>query len=130
MTIGLLLITHEDIGKQMIEAARVTLNGKLPMQCETLSVHPDCDPDEVNQHANALIESLDSGSGVLVLTDIYGSTPSNIANRCDKSMNIRIIAGVNLPMLFRILNYAHLELNEIVDKALSGGHDGIFLCDK
>ena len=130
MTIGLLLITHEDIGTQMIKAAKVTLNGKLPLQCETLSACPDCDPDEVNGQANTLIESLDSGSGVLVLTDIYGSTPSNIANRCDKNMNIRIITGVNLPMLFRILNYAHLELDEIVDKALSGGRDGIFLCEK
>ena len=113
MTIGLLLITHEDIGKQMIEAARVTLNGKLPMQCDVRKYKQD----EVKKPKTGEYWS-------------YISTPSNIANRCDKSMNIRIIAGVNLPMLFRILNYAHLELDEIVDKALSGGHDGIFLCDK
>jgi PTS system ascorbate-specific IIA component len=130
MTIGLLIITHEDIGKQMITAAKVTLNDQLPLKCETLSVHPDCNPDDVSLQANTLIDSLDSGSGVLVLTDIYGSTPSNIANRCDQSPNIKVVAGLNLPMLFRILNYAQLELNEIVDKALSGGHDGIFLCEK
>lgn len=130
MTIGLLIITNEDIGKQMLEAARVTLDNKLPLQCETLSVRPDCNPDEVGQQVNALIDSLDSGSGVLVLTDIYGSTPCNIANRCDRNPNIRVVAGLNLPMLFRVLNYAHIELTEIVDKALSGGHDGIFLCEK
>ena len=130
MAIGLLLITHEDIGAQMLKAASVTLNGQLPLSCETLSVNPNCNPDEINQRANALIETLDSGSGVLVLTDIYGSTPSNIANRCKNTGSLKIIAGMNMPMLFRILNYAHLELDEIVDKALSGGHDGIFLCDK
>lgn len=130
MTIGLLIITHGDIGKQMLEAARVTLNNQLPLKCETLSILPDCNPDDTSQQANTLIDTLDSGSGVLVLTDIYGSTPSNIANRCDKRPNIKVVAGINLPMLFRILNYAHLELNKVVDKALSGGHDGIFLCEK
>ncbi|MEM8844116.1 MAG: PTS fructose transporter subunit IIA [Pseudomonadota bacterium] len=130
MTIGILIITHGEIGKQLVEAASITLGGKLPLKCATLSVNPDCDPDKVNLEANALIEKLNSGSGVLVLTDIFGSTPSNIANQCKKSNDIKIIAGINLPMLIRVLNYAKLSLSEIVDKAVSGGHDGIFVCDK
>ncbi|MEM7304438.1 MAG: PTS fructose transporter subunit IIA [Pseudomonadota bacterium] len=130
MAIGLLIITHGDIGQQLVEAARITLDGKLPLKCETLSVGPDCNPEQVNEQANAYIDSLDTGSGVLVLTDIYGSTPSNIANRCGEGTQLKVVAGINLPMLIRILNYAKLELTDIVDKAVSGGHDGIILCEK
>jgi PTS system ascorbate-specific IIA component len=66
---------------------------------------------------------------VLVLTDMYGSTPSNIASRLVRERGWRLIAGVNLPMLIRVLNYSGLGIHELISKALSGGHDGIMLCD-
>lgn len=65
-----------------------------------------------------------------VLTDMFGSTPSNVAIRVARGANARVIAGANLPMLIRVLNYQHLPLTELVNKALSGGHDGILLCDQ
>ncbi|CAK0770012.1 hypothetical protein CCP3SC15_4060003 [Gammaproteobacteria bacterium] len=71
--------------------------------------------------------SLDQGDGVLVLTDMYGSTPSNIACRLD-SEKVRIVAGVNLPMLIRVLNYSYLSLEDLTNKAISGGRDGIIHC--
>jgi len=77
-----------------------------------------------------MLASVNDGSGVLVLTDMYGSTPSNIANSFKQQTDIQVIAGVNLPMFIRILNYPDLSLSEMTEKALSGGHDGIILCAK
>ena len=99
MSVGLLIITHGHIGEHLLEQARRTC------------------------------EKLDQGDGVLVLTDMFGSTPSNIANRLLGESTIQVVAGINLPMLVRVLNYPSLNLHKMVNKALSGGHDGILLCD-
>ena len=62
-----------------------------------------------------------------VLTDMYGSTPSNIACRLTGT-HTKVVAGINLPMLIRVLNYPRLTLTELAEKALSGGRDGIMYC--
>ena len=129
MSVGVLIITHGEIGNQLVDAASSTLGGKMPLHCQALTITQSCDPDSLVKEAESIVESLNDGNGVLVLTDIYGSTPSNIANRLGKSIPVKIIAGVNLPMLIRILNYPDLELMELTEKALSGGHDGIILCN-
>ncbi len=130
MSIGLLIITHGDIGKHMLKTAQSTL-GFCPIQTATLSVAQNCEPDTVFSKAVKLCKKLDGGDGVLVLTDMYGSTPSNIANRLQelKTHQVQVLAGINLPMLIRVLNYPSLNLYEMVNKALTGGHDGILHCD-
>ena len=128
MPVGILIITHGEIGEELLAAARSTLGGKLPLKCRALSVSPSCDPDSQHKKAQAMLASVNDGSGVLILTDMYGSTPSNIANGFKDLENIEVIAGVNLPMFIRILNYSDLSLSEMTEKALSGGHDGIILC--
>ena len=130
MSVGVLIITHGEVGEQLIKTASSTLGDSLPLPCRTLSVSQTCDPDAMVEKGKALIESINSGEGVLVLTDIYGSTPSNIANRLGDANQIKVIAGLNLPMLIRILNYPDSGLSELADKALSGGHDGIILCEE
>lgn len=129
MSIGVLIITHGEIGDQFVKTAESTLVGELPLQCRTISVSQSCDPDTIVKKCQTIIEEINT-DGVLVLTDIYGSTPSNIANRLATSSNIKVIAGVNLPMLIRILNYPESDLSELVEKALSGGHDGIIFCEQ
>ncbi len=129
MSIGVLIITHGEIGDQFVKTAESTLVGELPLQCRTISVSQSCDPDTIVEKCQTIIEEINT-DGVLVLTDIYGSTPSNIANRLATSSNIKVIAGVNLPMLIRILNYPESDLSELVEKALSGGHDGIIFCEQ
>ncbi len=112
-------------------------------QLRSLEVKQDDDPVHLLTRARRLIAEIQQGKGVLVLTDMYGSTPSNIAHRLSESPSntsgtshaepplsesptgIRVIAGINLPMLVRALNYAHLTLDELALKALSGGKDGI-----
>ncbi len=129
MSVGLLIITHGGIGAQMLETATQML-GTCPLQTASLQVNLRCDPDEILTQAQAQLQRLDQGQGVLVLTDAYGSTPSNIANRLRQNDRVSVVAGVNLPMLIRVLNYPALKLSAMVIKALSGGHDGILLCDK
>lgn len=130
MSVGVLIITHGEIGDLLVKTAASTLAGKLPLQCRAVSVSQSCDPDALLEKCQRIIEEIKNNSGVLVLTDIYGSTPSNIANRLATGSNIKVIAGVNLPMLIRILNYPESNLDELAEKALSGGHDGIIFCEQ
>lgn len=128
MTTGLLLITHDQIGNAVIESATNML-GMCPMLLEVVSVTTGCRPDAMMEMALAAIDRLNQGGGVLVLTDMYGSTPSNIANRLVGLEQVRVVAGLNLPMLVRVLNYPRLELEELAQKAVSGGREGIFVCE-
>jgi PTS system mannose-specific IIA component len=128
MSVGLLIITHGRIGEQLLNTATSVL-GFCPLQTAHLAVSQKSDPDGLLQEAQRLCDDLDTGKGVLVLTDMYGSTPSNIANRLLDHPQVQVVAGINLPMLVRVLNYPSLNLYEMVNKALSGGHDGIVFCE-
>ena len=126
MNAGLLLITHNELGKDMLATAAAIL-GKTGLASESIAVNNNCDPDAVQQAARNICDRLDSGDGVLVLTDLYGSTPSNIANRLADQHNVIVVSGVNIPMLLRIMNYPDMSLEQLAEKAASGAHDGIVL---
>ena len=128
MAVGLLIITHNRIGEDLLGTARSML-GRLPLETAWLPVSQSGDPDDLLTLATEYHRKLDTGDGVLVLTDMYGSTPSNIATRLLQYPKTQVIAGINLPMLVRVLNYPQLRLHELVNKAISGGHDGIVLCE-
>ena len=127
MTIGILLVTHVDIGDTIKETAQALLGGRLPTQVEVVSVPWSADTDGVVQKARALRDKLNK-NGVLVLADAYGATPANIAGRLLDAADTRVVCGLNLPMLLKALNYCHLELDEVTSKALDGGRDGIREC--
>lgn len=126
MSVGLLIISHSGIGPALLGTTTHMLNS-CPLNARLLTVTADSEPEELMASALELLELLDEGDGVLVLTDLYGSTPSNIAVRLGQYYNIRVISGMNLPMLVRILNYSQLTLDALAEKAVSGGRDGIFL---
>lgn len=130
MSVGILIVSHGELAAQLIQIATSTFGGEAPLQCTSLSVSQTCDPD-VMMTANAdMISELDQGDGVLIFTDAYGSTPSNIANRLatiGKSTS-KVIAGVNLPMLLRVFNYPEQSLEELSTIAFDGGKDGIIIC--
>ncbi|MGB5307088.1 MAG: PTS fructose transporter subunit IIA [Gammaproteobacteria bacterium] len=126
MKTGLLLITHGSLGSDLLETAIAILNA-CPIRTETIAVAPDCDPDEIFASANRLCRDLDEGYGVLVLTDLFGSTPSNIAVRLAEAHNVYVISGANIPMLLRVLNYSSLCLAELAEKAASGARDGVII---
>ena len=127
MSTGLLIITHNQIGAALLATATHMLES-CPLESRALEIDNNGNPDEVNQQAREFIEQLDHGDGVLVLTDMYGSTPSNIAAKLLSRGKVNVVAGINLPMLVRVLNYADLNLDDLTDKAVSGGHDGIVRC--
>ena len=124
MNVGIMIIAHELVGEALLKTAISTL-GHTPHHIVTLPVTSDTDQAQLRHQAEELLAHLDSDTGTLVLTDIYGSTPSNIACDLEAHHNIRVVAGLNLPMLIRVLNYADLGLDELTEKALSGGRDGV-----
>ena len=126
MSVSLLIVAHAPLGQAILDAAVGTL-GRNPINTSGLDVVRDTEPDIAIIQAQRLVEELDEGDGVLVLTDIYGSTPSNIACSLLQRENIRIVTGLNLPMLIRVMNYAELDLPSLCEKAFSGGHDGILM---
>ncbi len=128
MSVGLLLITHKNIATSLLETAMSILD-TCPLATRSIEVPFDAPVDDILQQAKEYISALDSGNGVLVLTDIYGSTPSNIGKALCPEYNCRLVAGVNLPMLVRILNYPQLNIEGMALKAVSGGHNGIMLCE-
>ncbi len=129
MTIGLLIITHDSIGSALVDTASGMLE-MCPMALELLPVSPGCKPEELHDRALAALRRLDDGAGVLVLTDMYGSTPSNVANRLVGEADVVVVAGLNLPMLIRVFNYPGLTLRELAEKAVSGGQGGVFACER
>jgi PTS system ascorbate-specific IIA component len=129
VTTGLLIISHENIGTALVDTASLMLE-MCPMALELLPVSPGCTPEPLFDKAMAAVRRLDRGTGVLVLTDMYGSTPSNVANLLAREANVMVVAGLNLPMLVRVFNYPGLSLQELAQKAMNGGRDGIFICEQ
>ena len=127
MTVNILLISHDNVGQTLLDASINTL-GFCPLTAEVLSIPNNCDPAKKIEKARGKVALLDQGDGVLLLTDIYGSTPSNIACALSGDKNVRVISGLNLPMLIRVLNYPNLNIDELVAKAVSGGKEGIMEC--
>jgi PTS system ascorbate-specific IIA component len=127
MSIGLLLITHNGIGDAMLQTA-IHMLGHCPLQAETIAFTTDDDPDQTQQQASQLVAELDSGDGVLILTDLYGSTPGNIASSLQESGRVNVLSGINLPMVIKVLNYPDMNLTEITAKAHTGAQEYIIEC--
>lgn len=122
--IGLFLITHTSYGESLIQCACHVLN-RRPPQIVQLGISAQDDPLDVLPLAQNLLQLVDSGEGVLVMTDIYGATPANIAMKLLESGRVEGIAGVNLPMLLRALTYRDKDMETLLTRAATGGRDGI-----
>ena len=123
--IGILIVSHGAFGESLIHSASHVL-GKRPLYLRQLGVTVHDDPEAILPMGQDLIRFLDQGRGVLVMTDIYGATPSNIAARLLVPGRVEGIAGVNLPMLIKALTIREqVELAELVEKALSGAVNGV-----
>ncbi|GGZ53793.1 hypothetical protein GCM10008101_03670 [Lysobacter xinjiangensis] len=129
MTVGILLVTHEGIGTALRGVAERLLT-PMPLRVEVLEVPFDADPEAILPAASAALRRADGGDGVLVLTDLYGATPSNLAGRLSRlGTPVRRVSALNLPMLLRVLNYADLALDELPAIAIAGGRNGVQLDD-
>jgi PTS system ascorbate-specific IIA component len=122
--IGILIISHGTLGECLIHCASHMLN-KRPPKLRQIGVTAQDDPVLLVPQARKLIKELDEGDGVLVLTDMYGGSPSNIAAKLVIPNKIEAIAGVNLPMLIRALTYRDKSMQMMITKAISGGCEGV-----
>ncbi|MES1928328.1 PTS system fructose subfamily IIA component [Salinisphaera dokdonensis CL-ES53] len=125
--IGVLLITHGKLGSHFVETVTGMI-GDLSRPTEVLEVHRHDDPDERSEAAAAALSRLDEGDGVLIITDAFGSTPSNIATRAASSNGTRVVAGINLSMLVRVYNYPQLALDDLAASAIEAGRAGVMAC--
>ena len=118
--VGILLVTHEGLGDSFLDCVRHVL-GEVPNNIRALSVSAGDDLEQKSVEGQELIKELDTGSGVLILSDVYGATPSNIARQLCRAERVMGVAGVNLPMLLRVACYPTTTLPDLAKVAVEGG---------
>jgi PTS system mannose-specific IIA component len=118
--VGIMIIAHGGLAESLIASATHML-GSQPERLLGLSVTGSAQTEAALEQARALAMSIDDGAGVIVLTDMVGGTPANIATHLVRAGSIEGVAGVNLPMLMRTLTYRCNPLSTVVAKAVSGG---------
>ncbi len=123
--IGLVIIAHAPLGSALLACAKHVF-GKEPEAFAVVDIDPKADPANEAARCTGMLPPLDSGDGILVLTDLFGATPANIAAQLVRPGRLEVLTGVNLPMLLRALSYrSTVNLDVLVDKAKSGATDGV-----
>ena len=125
--IGILLVSHEPLGTALLNCTR-HIFGRLPVQLAALDVIPDEDPDVALNAARELLARINDGSGVIVLTDVFGATPSRIATQLAERDRV-VVAGVNLPLLIKALGNRRGPVDALVDTLIESGQRAIRLVD-
>jgi PTS system mannose-specific IIA component len=121
---GILLVTHNGLGDSFVDCVNHVL-GKIPPNLKVLSVLAGEDPQLKLAEGKALIKQLDTGGGVLILADVFGATPSNIGRQLCHSEHVLGVAGLNLPMLLRVVCSTEKSLSELAKIAVEGGRECI-----
>lgn len=125
--VGILIITHNSIGEVMLETAE-SMMGKTLNRVKTIGIPGNLSPDMLGSYADqirATIEQLDKGHGVLIMTDMIGATPNNLAQYFSAEKHVKIISGLNLPMLMRVINYSDQPLELLAKIGIVGANKGI-----
>ena len=121
----LLIIAHAPLASALKAIAAHTFPDEA-QQLRVLDVLPDMSPEALEAEARSLLpDELDDDPEVLVMTDVFGATPSNIAQRLVDGNRVRALAGVNVPMLWRSLCYCHESLDAVVTRAVAGATQGV-----
>ena len=129
MACGILLITHPGIGSAILDVAGQLLR-PLPLKAEAFEVPVGASPDALLPQASAALRRVDDGDGVLVLTDLYGATPSNLAAQLARlGTPVRRVAALSLPMLLRVMNYPEQGLDALPATAAAGTRNGAIIDD-
>ncbi|MFT5656767.1 MAG: PTS system mannose-specific IIA component [Gammaproteobacteria bacterium] len=127
MTVSLLVITHNQIGQELIDTATCILDNNA-FDIHFISVSANLKPQNLGRYADQIkntLDELDRGSGILILTDIFGATPYNLAHYFATDRNINIVSGINLPMLLRVLSYPQQTLQQLSSTAIEGALKGV-----
>ncbi|MFA6970678.1 MAG: PTS fructose transporter subunit IIA [Gallionella sp.] len=122
--VGILLVTHNGLGDSLADCVKHVL-GEIPKNLKVLSVLAEDDPQQKLVEGEVMIKQLDNGSGVLILADVFGATPSNIGRKLCHTERVEGVAGVNLPMLLRVVCSSNRNLTELANLAVEGGRECI-----
>ncbi len=127
--IGIIVVAHVDYGSALLRAAEFILG---PVQdCTSIHVDASCEVEETVQRLKEAVSRLDNGQGVLVLTDMFGGTPTNLSlSLLGSRKDVEVLTGVNLPMLLRVLTNREKALSEVAELALAAGCEGIIAAGK
>jgi PTS system ascorbate-specific IIA component len=120
---GILIIAHEPLASALKSCATHVWSA-CPAPLEALDIKPGDDPSQSLAQAEALLERVRDASGALVLTDVFGATPCNVAQKLAAD-NVRVITGVNLPMLLRTVCYAAEPVDQLAQRAVAGATQGV-----
>jgi PTS system mannose-specific IIA component len=124
---AILLIAHAPLAHALRQCALHVFPDCEPT-VSAIDVQPNLSPEETLATARIAMQQLShiqNVKGVLVLTDIFGATPSNVAQKLVDGITSRLITGVNLPMLLRSVSYRHESLDALVARAVVGGTQGV-----
>ena len=126
MSIGLFFITHEGIASNLLNIGESIIR-KPDNNLSFIEIPMNSDLDTIINSIEIKLNKLNLDRGILFFTDIYGSTPSNIAQLLASNYDANLISGVNLPMIIRLLNYRNETEQVLIQKALDGAHKGILV---
>lgn len=118
--IGIVIVAHGGLAREYLLALEHVV-GKQP-GIKTVAIGADCDREAKQAEINAAVEEVDTGDGVIVVTDMFGGTPSNLAIEACKSENRAVIYGTNLPLLVKLAKARRMGLKEAVARAVTAGH--------
>ncbi|MEO5343224.1 MAG: PTS fructose transporter subunit IIA [Gammaproteobacteria bacterium SHHR-1] len=124
MSVVLMLMCHDDIGEAMLLSAENIL-GPPATRIWNLPVAAEDSLESIEGRARRMLERIHQPEGVLILTDLLGSTPCNVAVGLEELGQVRVVAGLNLPMLLRVMSHGGDDLPHLVDIALEGGAQGV-----
>lgn len=122
--IGILLVTHGSFGESLVQNVCHVLNKRPPLIAQ-FGVAAQDDPLDILPLARLLLREVDGGEGVLVMTDVFGATPANLALKLLEPGRVEGVSGLSLPMLLRALTYRERGMETMLQKAISGAHDGV-----
>lgn len=127
--LGIVIVSHASLADAFINSAEFILGPQENLA--SLSVPSDDNPESIRQELCTLIDRVNTGDGVVVLTDTFGGTPSNIAISCLQEQVVEVIAGVNLPMLIKLLSVRHqLFVTKAVQAAVEAGRQYITIASE
>ena len=126
MKVKLLILTHNGIGKQMVDTASCIF-AEPELDIDILAIPANLEPANLGGYADLVrsrLEALDSKAGTLVMTDLFGATPDNLARYFANDLNAEVISGVNLPMIIKVYCHRSKSLNELKSLAVEASSKG------
>ncbi|MBQ7586354.1 MAG: PTS sugar transporter subunit IIA [Desulfovibrionaceae bacterium] len=126
--VGIIIVSHVDLGSALFRAMEFILGPQY--DCCAVSINTSHDVSETVQRLEDAANRLDQGAGVLILTDMFGGNPTNIALSLLGKHNLEVVTGVNLPMLLKVFGARNLPLDELAETARKAGQGGIVVTGK